>query len=187
MPRSALRHVDVDHCVEIAQMVPPIIGVLRAFNESQPQALERQAMDDALKYEVRMAAPNQVGDPAELLQFGAASLFTCPDCHGALVQLRETGPLRFRCHTGHAFTADSLVASLSESAEEALWSTFRALQEKVMLLRHMAKHARKSDETQANKLLREAHSIHARANLVRQALLSDQAPAPAQPADADVR
>jgi two-component system chemotaxis response regulator CheB len=105
-------------------------------------------------------------------------LFTCPDCHGALVALREQGPLRFRCHTGHAFTADSLVASLNESTEEALWGTFRALQEKVMLLRHMATHAHERDEAQAKKLLHEAHDIQRRATLVRQVLLSEKSAEP---------
>ena len=184
MPLSALQHVNVDHCLDIAQMAPRMMNSLRAFNGSQPQPMEIHTMDDTLKYEVRMAALSPEADPTEILKFGEASLFTCPDCHGSLVELREQGPLRFRCHTGHAFTADSLVASLSESTEEALWSTFRALQEKIMLLRHMATHAReRNDEAEAKKLLRQAHRIQTRGSLVRQALLLDEATVSPDPAE----
>jgi two-component system, chemotaxis family, protein-glutamate methylesterase/glutaminase len=48
---------------------------------------------------------------------GEPSLFTCPECHGILLRLKAGGGLRFRCHTGHAYTADALLAELTESVE----------------------------------------------------------------------
>jgi hypothetical protein len=57
-----------------------------------------------------------------------------------------------------------------------LWSTLRALQEKVMLLRHMAAHARAARNAgEAAMLLQEGRQIQQRARLVRQALLLDDA------------
>ena len=62
-------------------------------------------------------------------RLGAPSPFACPECHGVLRQIAEGGRRRFRCHSGHAYSTESLVASLSESAEEALWNAIRALDE----------------------------------------------------------
>jgi hypothetical protein len=57
-----------------------------------------------------------------------------------LVKLRDRHPMRFRCRTGHAFTANSLLAQQSESTEAAIWNAMRALQESSMLLTHLAEH-----------------------------------------------
>jgi hypothetical protein len=37
--------------------------------------------------------------------------------------------LRFRCHTGHAFSVSSLLAEVTESIEQALWSTLRGMED----------------------------------------------------------
>ena len=71
-------------------------------------------------------------------------MLTCPECHGTLMSLNDQRILRFRCHTGHAFTAGSLLAAVQERIEEALWSAVSALEESAMLLGHMAGHI--SDE-----------------------------------------
>jgi two-component system chemotaxis response regulator CheB len=31
------------------------------------------------------------------------SPLTCPDCGGGLWEMNDTRPLRYRCHTGHAY------------------------------------------------------------------------------------
>ena len=174
MPQSALRHVRVDHCIRIDKLAALLMDLTADAIELAPQPMENGAMADELKLEVDIAALNKDSDPSKVLALGDPSLLTCPDCHGALVQLRDEGPLRFRCHTGHAFTANSLIASLSESTEDTLWSALRALHEKVMILQHMARHSRERDHPgEAAKLMREAHRIRQRAQLVRKALLGD--------------
>ena len=49
----------------------------------------------------------------------------CPECHGTLWELSETGLLRFRCRVGHAYSSDSMAIAQSESAEAALWTAKR--------------------------------------------------------------
>jgi two-component system chemotaxis response regulator CheB len=66
------------------------------------------------------------------------SPFTCPECSGSLWQLREGRPVRFRCHTGHAFSVDSLAHNQATATDEALWTAMRALQERELLLRRVA-------------------------------------------------
>ena len=41
--------------------------------------------------------------------------FTCPECNGALSRLKEGNIIRFRCHTGHAFTIKALLSEVSDA------------------------------------------------------------------------
>src|SRR5262245_40917449 len=107
-------------------------------------------------------------------EFGDPSIFTCPECHGTLLKLRGE-PMRYRCHTGHAFTADSLLAELSEVTEGAIWGSIRAIQESSMLMRHLAQHWREIDPSAADEFLRKAKAARARADLIRKAASEHEA------------
>lgn len=61
--------------------------------------------------------------------------FGCPECGGALRELREDENFRFRCRVGHAFSPESLLLSRGDALEEALWAALRALEEQVALAR----------------------------------------------------
>ena len=98
-------------------------------------------MPDHLDVEVRIAKEQNALD-AGLEQIAAPSKFACPECHGVLFQLSEGGRLRFRCHTGHAHSAESLLAAIGESTEESLWNAVRALEESALLLRQMSAHSK---------------------------------------------
>jgi hypothetical protein len=60
---------------------------------------------------------------------------------GTLWELEGGRVLRYRCHVGHGYTADSLLADQSDGLENALWGALRALEEHSMLRRRMAEHA----------------------------------------------
>jgi hypothetical protein len=72
---------------------------------------------------------------------GAPTPLTCPDCGGALWELARGDLVRYRCHVGHAYTADSMVAAQASTVEGALWSALRTLEEKAELSRRMAERA----------------------------------------------
>ena len=55
------------------------------------------------------------------------------DCHGVLSQLHDDKQLRFRCHTGHAYSFESLRAALDDRTEDALWNALRAVQERMLV------------------------------------------------------
>lgn len=69
---------------------------------------------------------------------GVASGFTCPDCHGALSELRDTELVRYRCRIGHSYSPGTLSALQSEKIEEALWAGYRALEESAQLAKKLA-------------------------------------------------
>ena len=58
---------------------------------------------------------------------GNPTAFACPSCHGALWELQNGNLTRYRCHTGHAFSPESLLAEQSDAIEQALYSALRAL------------------------------------------------------------
>ena len=74
----------------------------------------------------------------DLRTIAAPSAFTCPDCGGTLFELNDKRPVRFLCHTGHAYSLRSLASMQEEVTETALWASVRALQEKEAVLRRMA-------------------------------------------------
>jgi two-component system chemotaxis response regulator CheB len=133
MPESALQHVVVDYRVGVVAM-----GALLTRLVAEPLRSEGDVrMTEMLEIENRIA----LGDPAlasGVLGLGTPSLYTCPECHGVLLQMQAGPRVRFRCHTGHAYTLASLLAEVNESVEAALWNTVRVLEEKVLLLRHLA-------------------------------------------------
>ena len=74
---------------------------------------------------------------AGLWAVGAPSLFARPQCHGVLLS-KEGSNLRFRGHTGHAYSLETLLADFNDKNERALRNAVRAFEETIMLLRRMA-------------------------------------------------
>mgnify|MGYP003585156805 CR=1 FL=1 len=75
---------------------------------------------------------------ANLQAIGTPTQLTCPDCGGTLSEIESGRPLRYRCHTGHAYTARSLESAQAERTDHALQASFRALKEREQLLRRLA-------------------------------------------------
>ena len=63
---------------------------------------------------------------------------TCPDCGGALLRTELGSLIQFRCHIGHVYTADVLVAAQFSALEWSLEAAMRALSERGELCRQMA-------------------------------------------------
>jgi two-component system chemotaxis response regulator CheB len=165
MPRSALRTVSIDHCRPAHQLAALIVELVRSPIPERAIALEDRNMRRTLEVEAELAKGTSDISVTEL---GDPSIFTCPECHGTLLKLRGE-PMRYRCHTGHAFTADSLLADLSEVTEGAIWGSVRAIQESSMLMTHLAHHWREIDPSVADEFLRKAKSAQVRADLIRKA------------------
>jgi two-component system chemotaxis response regulator CheB len=64
-----------------------------------------------------------------------------------LLQIKEGSLSRFRCHTGHAYSVDSLLADITDKINDALWNSIRAFEERELFLRHMAEHLGHGDSS----------------------------------------
>jgi two-component system, chemotaxis family, protein-glutamate methylesterase/glutaminase len=106
-----------------------------------------------------------------IMHWGEISPFTCPECHGALVQLQEDSTVRFRCHTGHAFSPSTLLAGITEAVEASLWAAMRAVEEQAIILEQMAAHLRQTgDASNAEAFLRKAAQARERARVIHESL-----------------
>lgn len=185
MPQNAMRAVEVDHCVPVEAIAPLLV---RLAAEALPSSAERSDMSDRttsaanreaaerLRIELDIARERDAID-AGVLQLGVPSNYACPDCHGVLLKLKEEGRIRFRCHTGHAYTLDSLLDDMNTRIDEALWNAIRALDERTLLLRSFGEHLRGEghDKTAADEAVRQAENSERQAGFVRKAARDDTA------------
>lgn len=130
MPESALRHVDVDHCVPLQQISQLIVRL--TANTRVPGALSM----DRVKLH-RFEAEADLGDVQNLDKYAKPSSFLCPDCGGGLWELGEDGT-RYRCRVGHGYTVEELAESQDQTVEAALWAAARSLEDRAALSRRLA-------------------------------------------------
>jgi two-component system, chemotaxis family, protein-glutamate methylesterase/glutaminase len=131
MPASAMANVAVDHCLPLDR----IAGVLQDLSGRVPPP-EPGAPPERLRREHAVFEGSQGMENLNAL--GHLSALTCPDCGGGLWEISGAPPLRFRCHTGHAFTARSLDNAQLQATDQSLWASVRTLQEREILLRRLA-------------------------------------------------
>ena len=110
MPMNAIQNGKVDHIVPIAAMGPLLVKLVAGVADLPAEA----AMPAPVNVEVKIAME--------------------------VLQLKNGSRLRFRCHTGHAYSPASLLAALNEGVEDSLWSAIRALEEGYLLLDRLAEH-----------------------------------------------
>lgn len=175
MPRSAIAHVAVDWVLKIQEM-PSILEQFAHDTASEDDVMS----EDELEQEAQIVAQDKAAlERGE--RPGTASTLTCPDCGGVLWELDHGDLLRFRCHVGHAYSADSLVAGQADAVETALWSSVRALEEKAALSRRMAIQAKQQGRFISEaQFLDRATSAERDADLVRRVLLQHTFPKESQ-------
>lgn len=170
MPLSALRHVEVDYCLPLAEIAPLLVRLSGDVVEEGVHEVPEET-----RIEVNIAKSREALK-AGVLKLGEPSNYACPECHGVLLQLKEEGRIRFRCHTGHAYSLESLVAEIDEAIEESLWNAIRSVEEKILLMRHLAEQVGgKGNGAAAERFRRLAQTAQRRADLVRRAVFDEGA------------
>ncbi|MGI4740388.1 MAG: chemotaxis protein CheB [Janthinobacterium lividum] len=138
MPESALRSVAIDYVVPLAQMGALLTQLVSAAL-AKPTPRPELSVPPDLQLEAAIAA-RVVGTAEQVSQLGHLVPLTCPDCGGNLWQVDHGQVLRFRCHTGHAFTAAALAESNQRELEETLWVALRMMEERKNMLLSLATH-----------------------------------------------
>ena len=173
MPESAIRQVTIDHIVPSKQIADLIVRLSREETASGEEA-KMMKKDKRLKDEIGVAAEDRALQ-TRAFDVNALSPFSCPDCSGVLSKLQDGDRIRFRCHTGHAFSADSLLASLTEKIEESLWSASRGIDENIMLLNHIGDHfAEINQASSAAQFFQKAKEASRRNEIVRSAIFDNE-------------
>ena len=164
MPSNALQHVAVDFVVPLQQIAPLLVDVV-----ASPITGRGDTPPISMEVEVNIAK-GQNAVSAGIEQVGEPSPFACPECHGVLLRVKGSQPLRFRCHTGHAYSASSLVAAINEGVEDALWTAVRALEEGALLMNHLSNHGEGPPANAASSLTKQAAEAHRHSEAIRRVL-----------------
>lgn len=134
MPLTALNRAQPDHVVRLAEM-PALLYTLA----HQP-AGEAKPVPSSAQFEVEVARGRHAS-MNEMDGIGRRSVLTCPDCGGVMWEIDEGELSRFRCHVGHAYTAEMMSLALDENLRRALATAQRALEERVALAHKLHKQA----------------------------------------------
>jgi two-component system chemotaxis response regulator CheB len=139
-----------------------------------------EIVDTPLDSSVVPEAPDPESQPVDLVEAelggqepnGEATLLTCPDCGGVLMEQDAGTVVRFACQVGHAYSPDSLVEHQGEALESALWNALRTLEERADLLRRMARRAdRRGIGHTGTRLNRRADVTSSHADAIRATIL----------------
>ena len=172
MPESVLEYVEVDHVEPIAN-----IGALlvKLTEETAPDEPKLNADEQKrLETEVRIASQSDAFELG-ILDMGTLTPLTCPECSGTLVSFNEGKLIRYRCHTGHAYTSSALLSELTKSVEEILWSGVRGLEETVILLEQSEKVlATAGDASGAEEFSKKARETRERARVLHQFVFQNE-------------
>ena len=138
MPANALESVTVDQVLPLRE-IGPALATLAARPANAIVSAAAEPEKPALPEWIRIENRYVRGEAGmqELQQIGVPSGYTCPECGGALWKMSGGAPSRFRCHTGHSFSARVLSELQDQSVEAALWTSLRALQQKVRMEEEM--------------------------------------------------
>jgi two-component system chemotaxis response regulator CheB len=170
MPDNAIRQVQVDHIVPVSQIADLLFRLSNEPLPDKPTIMQ----DEQTRKEIDIAAEENALKK-NIMAFGELTPFTCPECHGVLSRLRNENIVRYRCHTGHAYSIDTLMASLTEKIEDYLYNAIRGIDESIFLLNHLGDHYAEANEPRLAALyFKKAKQAAERSDLVRKAALSHE-------------
>jgi two-component system, chemotaxis family, protein-glutamate methylesterase/glutaminase len=167
MPQSALNNAPVDHCVPVSEM-----GALLETLTRQPPGKKAPIPHD-ITVEAEIAE-RVLSDIVEVNSLGRQVPYNCPDCGGVLWQMKQGKLLRYRCHVGHSFTADTLLSLQTEKIEETLWVALRMFEERKNLLKNMLQ---KSPKSMASRTMARSSEAQVHIERIRAILLTKTASA----------
>ena len=130
MPQNALRLAKVDHCLPIAQMGVLLASLVKRRKRKQAAIPDDIAVEATIAHRV-------LSDLESVEELGEQVPFNCPGCGGVLWQMKKGKLLRYRCHTGHSYTAAALMDEQKAKMEETLWIALRMFEENRNLLIRM--------------------------------------------------
>lgn len=130
MPVAAINRITPDHVVTLAEMPSLLDSLVRQSQEPTSPASDR------LNLETEVARTG-VSTMDDMDRIGRRSTLSCPDCGGVMWEIAEGDLARFRCHIGHAYTAELMSLAQDSKLREAFAAARRGFHEKVALMRRL--------------------------------------------------
>jgi two-component system chemotaxis response regulator CheB len=156
MPSSALRAIGRADAVLDAAAIGP---ALQALLPQSPMREDATVARDDHEYG---ESPDRPGGPP--------SPYTCPECNGALWEIKDGVAVRYTCRVGHSYSEDALVVEQGSAVESALWAALEALEERAELLQRVAARHAEGRPQLRDRFNGAADDALQRAELIREAL-----------------
>jgi two-component system chemotaxis response regulator CheB len=131
MPQNALNQLEPEYCLPVIEMG----GLLYQLMEREIPQLKTIPEDILIEANI---AKRVLSDLPSVNALGEQVPFNCPGCGGVLWMVDNGISMRYRCHTGHAYTAAALLAEQTKKIEETMWVALRMFEERRNLLTTMA-------------------------------------------------
>ncbi len=172
MPQSVLEYVEVDYLLGVKNMGAVLFAIAQQEADENPVLTENE--DQRWQREINIAAQKNAFDMG-ITKFGDPSLLTCPECSGALLEVKEGRLTRYRCHTGHGFTSSALLAGVTKSVEENLYQVVRGLEEACMILTNTARQYQEANNAAAAKKFSDkAEQIQQRSRTIQKLIFEQE-------------
>jgi two-component system chemotaxis response regulator CheB len=171
MPLNTIKQVQVDELLTLANLARSLDRLTHEPVQEEgtkPMADENEIEAGLVEQDMQTYAQGQ--------NKGNRTVLTCPECGGVIWELQEGELIRFRCHVGHAYSADSLLLEQGEALEAALWTAVRALEERAALLGRLAAQAAERDSQHtASRFREQSQAAERQADVIRRVLLNGKA------------
>jgi two-component system chemotaxis response regulator CheB len=141
-PQAAIEAVRPDHVVP-ADAIADLIRELAGQEAPDPPPAGTE-----LGLEVQIAVGGGLNWDL-VTRLAKPSNLACPECDGVLFRIEADGPLRFRCQSGHAFSAEAALSAQRRDVDEAVLAALRSMQERLSQVRQMAWNARRHGRNHA--------------------------------------
>lgn len=136
MPESALRYVGADFTLPILE-----IGPLLARLATEPAGTaELPPVSRLIEIESNFVGMEPM-NMRDMDSIGTHAGVSCPECHGPIWKIKDGSLQRYRCHVGHAYTAQAMVEGQIEAQETHLWQALRLMKERASLIWEIRSHA----------------------------------------------
>lgn len=154
MPLSVLKATDADYCVP----APEIPLVLKAISRSNKKPLPMKN-DPTITWENSFAEGRRY-PVTDITSHATSTRHICPLCAGPLFKIKDDSVHRYRCFTGHAYSAESLIHEMNGKMEHLAWDLYRTLDEKKEILHRLF--------PESNILKKEVESINKQLEVLEQ-------------------
>ena len=136
MPKSALAHVVVDHCVALPRIADCLTQLVQ---EKMPTV-----------------KPDETPSKGPEVPMTRPVAQTCPECGGAMMEEVLGTPTQFRCHIGHVMTGEVLATTQLDALDRDLAAVLRFLHERECLCLKMAERSFAHGNAEAGRLWQRA-------------------------------
>jgi two-component system chemotaxis response regulator CheB len=125
MPSNVLRQVKTDYTLplkDIAGLLVKLAGHGEPHASATPDACAELSEEESLPITEPLA-------------------YTCPECGGSLLMVRNGETEQFRCNVGHIYSLENFSQAHSNAVERALWMALQRLNEQRSIQDHLAERA----------------------------------------------